>query len=125
MSKVFFCLRLCPSIICCAKLFFLLTSFHFIAIFLSRDKFQNQISQQQQQQRPSQSPINNNNQNRRNVEVKKKVWSVDTPTDQQPQQSQQQQMNYHTNSNGHYSSIQQQTNGMDVSKKKENIHFYL
>jgi len=67
-----------------------------------RDKFQNQISQQQQRQ--SQSPVHNNNQNRRNVEVKKKVWSVDTPD--------QQQMTYHSNGNGHYLTVQQQ-NGID------------
>jgi len=87
--------------------------FHFVLFILYkldlsfRDKFQNQISQQQQQQ--SQPQINNNNQNRRNVEVKKKVWSVDTP-------EQQQQTVNHTNGNGHYSSVQQQTNAMDVSR---------
>ncbi|CAF3532217.1 unnamed protein product [Rotaria sp. Silwood1] len=78
-----------------------------------RDKFQTKISQQQQQ-RQSQSPIHNNNQNRRNVEVKKKVWSVDTPDQQQQQQqSPQQQSLYHNNANGHHPSVQQQTNGID------------
>jgi hypothetical protein len=72
-----------------------------------RDKFQTQISQQQQQQpQQSQSPIHNTNQNRRNLEVKKKVWSVDTP-------DQQQQPIYHTNGNGHYPAGQQSTNGVD------------
>ncbi len=86
--------------------------FHFFLFILCkldlsfRDKFQNQISQQQQQSQPQ---INNNNQNRRNVEVKKKVWSVDTPDQQQQTVNQ-------TNGNGHYSSVQQPTNGMDVSR---------
>jgi hypothetical protein len=95
-------------IICCA-IFFHFFLFILYKLDLSfRDKFQNQISQQQQQQQ-SQPQINNNNQNRRNVEVKKKVWSVDTP-------DQQQQTVNHTNGNGHYSSVQQPTNGMDVSR---------
>ena len=83
--------------------------------FVFRDKFQNQISQQQQRQ--SQSPILNNNQNRRNVEVKKKVWSVDTPDQQQAQQTA-----YNSNGNGHYSSVQQSTNGIDVRSQKEKIY---
>jgi hypothetical protein len=102
-----------PSLICSAIQidYFIL---HLILIrffYLFRDKFQTQISQQQQQQpQQSQSPIHNTNQNRRNLEVKKKVWSVDTP-------DQQQQPIYHTNGNGHYPAGQQSTNGVDVRRK--------
>ena len=78
--------------------------------FSFRDKFQNQISEQQQRQ-PQTTP-SNNNQNRRNVEVKKKVWSVDPPDSPQPQSP----TAYPTNGNGHHSSTQQQTNGLDVSQ---------
>ncbi|CAF5009491.1 unnamed protein product, partial [Rotaria socialis] len=68
--------------------------------------------------RQSQSPTHNINQNRRNLEVKKKVWSVDTPDQQQqpqpqPQSQPQQQLLYHSNGNGSYPSIQQQMNGID------------
>jgi hypothetical protein len=113
-------------IICCA-IFFHFFLFILYKLDLSfRDKFQNQISQQQQQQQ-SQPQINNNNQNRRNVEVKKKVWSVDTPDQQQQQQSSPPsppsppQTIYHTNGTGHYSSVQQQTNGIDVSRRRTKI----
>ena len=95
------------------------TSFFFVFLFnlnfrfvLSRDKFQNQISEQQRQ---TQSAVSNTNQNRRNIEVKKKVWSVDPP-EPQPQPQQQSPTIHPTNGNGHHSSVQQQTNGMDVSR---------
>ena len=96
-----------------------------VFFFLIRDKFQNKISQQQRQ---SQSPVHSTNLNRHNVEVKKKVWSVDTPDQQQ------QPMFYHTNGNEYCSSVQQRANGIDVSRNgienynlimHENLYFYV